>query len=66
VILPFYSELVRPDFECCALCWTPYYKRVMGIQERFQQRDTKMTKGLEHLSFEEGLKELGLLSLEKS
>ncbi|KAK4816314.1 hypothetical protein QYF61_014998 [Mycteria americana] len=44
--------------------WAPQYKRDMDILERVQQRATRMMKGLEHLSYEERLRELALLSLE--
>mgnify|MGYP001623527925 CR=1 FL=1 len=64
VILPIYFVLVRPHLEYCIYMWSPQYRRDIDLLELIQSWPTKMTHGMEQLSYEDKVRELRLFNLD--
>ena len=65
-IVPLYSAHGRPHQEYSIQAQGFQHKNGVELLEWVQKRTTKMIKGLEHLCYEEKLRELDLFSLEKA
>lgn len=66
VIVPLYSTLVRPHWECCILLWAPQYRhKDINLLKTVQRSVMGKIAGLKHLSYEKRRRKLGSFNLEK-
>lgn len=62
---PLYYVPVRTQLDYCIQVWGPQHRKDMELLQQVQRGAIKTIRGLEHLSHEERLRELGLFSLER-
>ena len=54
-----------PHLEHCIQMWSPQHRTDVDLLRNVWRRSTKIIQGMECLSYEDRLRELGLFSLEK-
>ena len=64
-ILALYKSLVRPHLEYCIPVWNPYLAKDVKLIEGVQRRATKMVQGIQHWKYDDRLKYLGLMRLDR-
>ena len=63
-MLQLYKTLVRPKLEYCIQAWRPYLCKDIELLEKVQRRATKLMFSDKLLGYYDGLRKLGLTTLE--
>ena len=64
MFLALYKSIVRPHLEYGSTIWSTIYKKDKIAIENVQRRATKLVPGIQHLSYSERLRILGIPSLQ--
>jgi hypothetical protein len=64
MLLTLFKDIVRPHLEYGSNVWSVIYKKEAIQIENVQRRATKLVKNIQHLSYTERLKYIGLPSLQ--
>ena len=64
MFLNLFKSVVRPHLEYASTIWSPMYKKDKIQIENVQRHVTRLVKSIQHLTYPERLKALGLPSLE--
>ena len=63
-VIKMFNSYIQSKLEYCSLIWNPHKKEDINKIERIQKHSTSKIRGLKHMDYHEGLKKLGLYSLE--
>jgi hypothetical protein len=64
IVITLYNALIRSRIEYCVQFWSPNLSKDIKRLERIQARATKLIPEVRHLSYEERLRKLGMITLE--
>ena len=65
VITKLYDCYVRPHLEYCIQAWSPYLRKNIDMVDSIQRRASKLVAGLRHMTYEDRLKELNWIPINK-
>jgi len=64
-LVPLYKSFVRPHLEYCVPIWSSHYQKDIELVEGVQRCATKLIDDVRNLHYEERIKKLNLMTLEK-